>query len=266
VQFFIAAGTLLGVLAECCVVAPSVQPLPVSLFARLLAADPGDYSVLYYPLQNIRDHEFTMWEQTVARKRLPGGFIARAPRSGELSVGLLRLRLQQAPHASVAEQLTTLQQVFAEPRFRVKFLVVLEGTWGTDAPKLAPLLEQLKRLYPLIHTEDLQELTGALRSYQRRWVFYVGTSLFDAQRREIEQLAVALQEAASRSCSAAEAVRNKLSQRWEEFVGGATAWELGTVEFADTQRVASAALASMASKGSLPSDLAHQLGLRRATP
>ena len=245
---------LCAVIGECCAAAPSAQRVEASPIARQLANDHGDYAVVYYPLANLLDREYGMWEQVVHGKRLVAAFIARAPNLPELYTepGYFGVLSPAAFEAPVEQQIKRIDVLVRNSRYRAKYLVVLHRVF-TDAEKRRALLQELSRRYPLVSAEPAP-LAGLLGRYSEQSVFYVGQPNFDATRQQLESQAEALRTAAHDSAAAGNAqdIKDRLAADWKHFAESCAQRELETPEFAQTRDLVTAALAMAQSTLPLP--------------
>lgn len=245
----VARAVVVGVvIAECCSVGPGAQPVAAAPFARLLAHDPGNYAVMYYPLASILDPQYGMWEQVTHEKRLLMGFLSRVPFIAELQADSAHRKALSlsATAVPVAEQIEALDALVREPRYRVKWLVVLHEAFP-DQRQREEMLFHLSLRYPQVWRGRVP-FNGLLERYRDQSVFYVGQPAFDATRRRLEAEADQLQTIVRGGSAGSEAAagRTRLAAAWADFVGSCTAGELATAEFRETEARVTTALATAA--------------------
>jgi hypothetical protein len=229
--------------------APSAQVLHASTFSTQLAHDPGEYAIAYYPpVEGTAQHDRTLWDQVAHRKRLLVGGLARVP-SGHLLdpgkrpfMGVLgsvldpgKRRLMSRDPRSTEERVEALGELFLEPRFGIKFLVVWgPGPWG-QAGTRAELRRLLAKRYPTVARESPQP-DRQLFGFLQRDVYYVGGELF---RRDLNRLLNDAEKLRARICSGAgpehSLEKQRLLSAWTAFRKTTAQWERDKTEFSAVQ-------------------------------
>ena len=128
------------------------------------------------------------------------------------------------------ERMARLEKLFASPRYRVKYVVVLESRWFRGRHGLYGFLERMEFRYPLVAaaTEDHSWIPQGLG---RQWVFYVGGESFERERKQLVQLTADLR---SRWCGDATELGREsaaLRRRWRDFEKSATSRERSSAEY-----------------------------------
>ncbi len=220
--------------AERAAYAPSAQVLHASAFSRQLAHDPGEYAIAYYPpaVRASLDDK-TLWDQVAHRKRLLIGRLARIPLGHVLDPG--KRPLMERDPRSTEERVEALGELFLEPRYRIKFLVVWRPGPRGQAGTHAELRRLLAKRYPTVARESPQPY-GQLFGFLQRDVYYVGGELF---HRDLSRLLHDGEKLRVQACSAAgqdfQLEKQGLRRAWAEFRMTTAQWERKQAEFSAAQ-------------------------------
>lgn len=172
---FVAAALLAVVAFEYCWITPPLQLLPRSGVSQLLARDPDDYAVAYYPTSpGILNRERQMWDQVVHRKRLLSSYVAR-PLGGAYDPLRLPALRPAGPDESLEGKLRNLEALLHSRKHRIEFLVVLERQRRGGHIPLPALLEALSERYP-VFARERGAASGLLDGFYTRTWFHVGAA------------------------------------------------------------------------------------------
>ncbi len=242
---WIGAALLLLPAVEYCGAAPAVQPVSVSSFARAAAKDTGDYTVAYYPPpRHIMEVELRMWDQVVHNKRLLEGWVARHPREMSQPDPIhLAAMSPWAARDTPSRQAARLRALFAEPQYRIKYLIVLGNSPALERSQRHRLLAELELRYPIV-VQRSEPFGKALKGLKHQTVFYVGGDAFERSRTILSELAAEVRSAVESGRPAAEvaAAKGALRQAWQDFRRSACTSERDTPAFAASARTVRAAL------------------------
>jgi len=225
---------VLAVTAERAPYAPSAYVPRASAFSSQLAHDPGEYAIAYYPPPtNIQLLETPMWDQVAHRKRILIGVLARMPVGPTLDPG--KRPLLKEDGRSPEQTVEALRQVFLEPRYDIKFLVVRQHVDRGQAGAHARLRRLLAQHYPRVAQESPQP-GSRLNPFLERDVYYVGGELF---RRELNRLLSDAEKLRVRICGGAGAglqlEKQRLRGAWTAFRKTSAQWERDKAEFSTVQ-------------------------------